>query len=139
MELKKEFSAGGVIVDGTNAHGPRALLIRIRQEAFEIPKGHVEPGESNQEAAIRECIEEVGCTSELETKEKVGEVTYRFPKDQFEVEKKVTYFRIECLDEFQYSKPKRTREVKWIGLGELETIQLVSEELRAIIANALTH
>jgi len=56
--------AGGVLVDGD-----RVLLLRDnRTGEMRLPKGHIEQGESHEEAAIREVAEETGY-------QPVGEVT----------------------------------------------------------------
>lgn len=58
--LKVEVAAGGLIRDWRG----RALLY-WRRGAWDMPKGHQEPGESLEECALREVAEETGLT-ELE-------------------------------------------------------------------------
>jgi 8-oxo-dGTP pyrophosphatase MutT (NUDIX family) len=53
---KKERSAGFVIV--TKSSGSFRILGLYLNGKIDIPKGHVEIGESNLEAAKRECLEE---------------------------------------------------------------------------------
>lgn len=48
--------AGGVVVDGAG----RVLLVRYRSGAWAFPKGHVEPGETLEQTAVREVREETG-------------------------------------------------------------------------------
>lgn len=48
-------AAGGVVEDGTG----RILMMR-RRGWWDLPKGHVEKGESHEEAALREVAEETG-------------------------------------------------------------------------------
>ncbi|MCX6032714.1 MAG: NUDIX domain-containing protein [Chloroflexi bacterium] len=63
MQLREYRAAGGIVVDDAG----RALLIerlvmRNGQIGLEVrlPKGHVEPGETDEEAALREVCEETG-------------------------------------------------------------------------------
>ena len=53
-------AAGGIVVDPAG----RWLLMR-RNRRWDLPKGHVEPGESNEAAAVREVAEETGIVSEV--------------------------------------------------------------------------
>lgn len=54
-----ERSAGGVLL---MPMGPTLMtaLIRVRGRVVGLPKGHIEPGESSQQAALRETREETG-------------------------------------------------------------------------------
>ena len=55
-------SAGGVVVRRENG---KLLVAFVREHGFNsyvLPKGHIEPGESAEEAAVREIEEEAGFT-----------------------------------------------------------------------------
>lgn len=57
--MKSETSSGIVVFRGEGDQ--REYLLLGRQEGFlDFPKGHIEPGESEREAAIRETEEESG-------------------------------------------------------------------------------
>jgi 8-oxo-dGTP pyrophosphatase MutT (NUDIX family) len=58
-EAREEISAGGVVV---RLHGGRPLFLLIRDSYrnWGFPKGHLEPGETADAAAIREVAEETG-------------------------------------------------------------------------------
>lgn len=62
--LAEEFevveAAGGVVVRDDGA----MLMIRLR-DRWDLPKGHIEAGESDSEAALREVREETGIVAEL--------------------------------------------------------------------------
>lgn len=57
-----ELSAGGVIYRRDAAGELLLLLIKDSYGKWGFPKGHVEPGESLEGAALRECREETGLT-----------------------------------------------------------------------------
>jgi 8-oxo-dGTP pyrophosphatase MutT (NUDIX family) len=58
--------AGGVVIR-TVAGTPHALVITARRNPNDwvLPKGHIEPGESAADAAVREVREEAGVDAEL--------------------------------------------------------------------------
>ena len=64
--MKKTHSAGGVVLN----RGGEVLVVNQRGNSWSLPKGHVDPGESVEEAARREIEEESG-VRELEL---VGEL-----------------------------------------------------------------
>jgi len=55
---KVETSAGGVVF--RRGAEPQVLLIRDPYENWGLPKGHVEGGETPEQAAVREVAEETG-------------------------------------------------------------------------------
>ncbi len=71
----------------------RYLILRHRNgEHWSLPKGHIEPGESEQEAALREAQEETGI-SDIELVPGFRAVSrYSFFRQGVPVEKEVVYF-----------------------------------------------
>jgi len=68
-----EIASGAVVVrDGTVL-----LLHEAAEDRWCLPKGHVDPGESVEQAALREVREEAGL-DDLRLGEELGEVSYRF-------------------------------------------------------------
>lgn len=57
-EPQVRLSAGGVVI----APDGRVLIVNQNGDSWSLPKGHLEPGESEQEAARREIAEESGVT-----------------------------------------------------------------------------
>jgi 8-oxo-dGTP pyrophosphatase MutT (NUDIX family) len=56
----REVSAGGVVFRRFVDQSLRFLIIRDSYHKWGLPKGHLEPGESPADAAVRETSEEVG-------------------------------------------------------------------------------
>ncbi len=54
----KQFSAGGIVIKRSN--GTKVLLIKDRFGKWTWPKGHIEKGETSEDAALREITEETG-------------------------------------------------------------------------------
>lgn len=73
VEVVTYCSSGGVVIDGE-----RVLLVRKKRvPEIRLPKGHIEPGESREEAALRETAEETGYT-DLRTLADLGLQTVEF-------------------------------------------------------------
>lgn len=64
--MRYEYSAGAVVY--TVDSGVRKyVVIRSRTGSWGYPKGHIEKGETEQDAALREVKEETGLDIELDT------------------------------------------------------------------------
>ena len=64
----EEISAGGVVVDTSDAELRVAIIARINRGGrleWCLPKGHPEGTESNEEAAVREIAEETGIEGKI--------------------------------------------------------------------------
>jgi 8-oxo-dGTP diphosphatase len=85
-----EFSAGGLVIDGSG----RVLLIRTRdlrnQPVWTLPKGTLMPRETNADAALREVREETGY--ECEVVRELEPVTYWFQRSGQRIKKTVHWF-----------------------------------------------
>lgn len=70
MELKKTWSCGAVVWRTTEVGTKEILLIKQfeHKDAWGIPKGHMDEGESYEQCAVREVREETGIRIELGTK-----------------------------------------------------------------------
>jgi 8-oxo-dGTP pyrophosphatase MutT (NUDIX family) len=74
MEIERYEAAGGIVIDRGDV-----LLLRKRSEGVVVlPKGHVDPGETPEQAALRETIEETGYT-DLEVLASLGVLQAQFP------------------------------------------------------------
>ncbi len=85
--------AAGIVVFGEK-DGLVFLLHQADEDRWCLPKGHVDPGESLEAAALREVREETGF-EQVRIDGEVREVAYRFyhPRKAVNVHKAVVYFR----------------------------------------------
>jgi 8-oxo-dGTP pyrophosphatase MutT (NUDIX family) len=136
MEKVNEISAGGVLIRD-NQGVKEALLIKVRYYGYELPKGHIEPGESPVEAGSRELCEETSLISSPKFLAELGELEYTFTHKDKIIHKNVYYFLFTTSETPNFGKkPREVKEIKWIQQSELEKIPLVNEQLRPIINKA---
>ncbi|MCL6636854.1 MAG: deoxyribose-phosphate aldolase [Alicyclobacillus sp.] len=91
-----ERAAGGFVLR-RGQHGTEVLLIDDAYGHVSFPKGHVEPGETWEDAAIREVREETGITARILAP--LGRVEYPIERAEGHVRKQVRLFLMEELDE----------------------------------------
>ncbi|HAJ35291.1 MAG TPA: hypothetical protein DCL15_06315 [Chloroflexi bacterium] len=80
MASKQYAAAGGVVIDA----GRMLVLDRPLRREVRLPKGHIDPGETAAQAALRETTEESGY-ADLEILEDLGSqvVKFNFQGDDF--------------------------------------------------------
>jgi len=87
-QRQRQYSAGGLVV-----RGDQILLIATHSGRWQLPKGHLEPGESAEQAALRETQEETGVRGRVVAP--LPGVEYSFLQDGQRIEKRVDYFLLE--------------------------------------------
>jgi diadenosine hexaphosphate hydrolase (ATP-forming) len=67
MAREQPDTHAGGIVYRQSERGPEYLIVRARRDptAWVFPKGHIEPGETAEAAAVREVAEEAGCAARV--------------------------------------------------------------------------
>lgn len=111
LECLYESSCGAVVFRN-DANEKKFLLIRNKRSAhWGFPKGHIEPGENNEQTAIREVLEETGINIRvLPNFKKCSEYTI-----QGRIEKSVSIFLAET-DDVEYTiQPEEIAECGWFS------------------------
>jgi len=84
--FKREYSAGGVVIKDKK----EVLLIKNPSNVWTFPKGHIEKGETKEEAAVREVKEETNIDAEIVTY--LGKINYSFSYNGVKVYKTVYFY-----------------------------------------------
>jgi len=112
-----ERSAGGVVVRVIE-NRPHVLLIRDPYRKWGLPKGHIEEGERDDQAALREVQEETGL-SDLRLGPDLGEIDWTFRKKERTIHKFCRFYLM--ASEGSESRPEVAEgitEVKWLPVGD---------------------
>lgn len=88
--VERQHSAGGLVV----RNGHVLLIATAGGRRWQLPKGHVEPGESIAQAAVREVREETGVSGRI-VAELPGIDYFFVEKDGRRVRKHVDYFLLD--------------------------------------------
>lgn len=113
--MKREHSAGGVVLR-CGENGEELVVVTPRAGVLALPKGHPEPGESLEQAALREVREEAGVVAEAI--EQLGEVGYWYTLAGQRVRKAVTFFLCRYREGSVADHDDEVIDAAWIPLPE---------------------
>jgi len=120
--LKREFSAGGVLVRRLD---DRWMLAAIRPAGkppgvWALPKGRIDPGERGEQTALREVAEETGARGRLVGK--LGDVRYWFNWEGERIFKVVSFFLVRYtggrLGDLPDAFRHEVADTRWLALDE---------------------
>ena len=119
----------GAIVFRSDGPLPLVLLVRAKRDPrlWIFPKGHVEPGESHEAAALREAYEEAGISGRVVRP--AGSVTFEFGDRLFVVE----YFVVRLTAEIDSPEG---REKVWVSPEQALDL-LKFENTQSVLRNAV--
>jgi len=128
-----ETSAGGLVVDLRGDVPRGALIARVDRRGrllWSLPKGHVEPGETAEQAAIREVEEETGISGEILAT--LGTIDFWFIAEGRRVHKTVHHFLMRAIGGELSDADYEVAEVAWVPLPEI-TDQLAYPDERGLV------
>ncbi len=120
--MRNELSAGGVVY---NPRLKKILLIKDFGDKWTLPKGWIEKGETEEQAAVREVQEETGIKN-LKILAQLGEIEFFYTathdrdyglKKGERVHKKVIFFLMETEDE-KLVPQWEIKGVEWFSLED---------------------
>jgi 8-oxo-dGTP pyrophosphatase MutT (NUDIX family) len=135
---QNEYSAGGVVFR-PNADGTGWDIIavqRARHGDWSLPKGHIESGETRQQAAIREVKEESGIDALVV--HPLGEVDYFFRKSGGGlIHKTVYHFLLEATNDQLGGPNWEVSEARWVDINAADDLLTYAKD-KDVVAMALT-
>ncbi len=136
MRTVDETSAGGLVVSGLDGP-PRAreaaLIGRTDRRGrllWSLPKGHLEAGETAEQAAEREVAEETGINGQVLAP--LGSIDYWFVTEGRRVHKTVHHYLLRSVGGELSDEDVEVTEVAWVPLGELDARLAYADERRLV-------
>jgi 8-oxo-dGTP pyrophosphatase MutT (NUDIX family) len=122
MAMKREFSAGGVLVRRLRGQWVFAAIRPAGKKPglWALPKGQLDEGEPATETALREVAEETGAQGSLV--QKLGDVRYVYTWDGERIFKVVSFFLVRYsrgrLGDLPPATAHEVDEVRWLPLED---------------------
>ena len=132
-----ETSAGGVVYRFVDQN-PGCIEVAIAEQrdritqamTVRLPKGHLEPGETAKQAAVREVREEFGLASRVVGT--LGTTQYVYDSGPGPISKQVHLFLMEWIPGDSLPLDGEMERVDWVSLDEAEQRLTFETEQRAI-------
>ncbi|GAA4869397.1 NUDIX hydrolase [Actinomycetospora straminea] len=131
MRTVDETSAGGLVVDATGASA--ALIGRLDRRGrllWSLPKGHLEEGETAEQAAVREVEEETGIIASVRAF--LGSIDYWFVAEDRRIHKTVHHYLLRAHGGELSDADVEVTEVAWVPLAELDSRLAYADERRLV-------
>src|SRR6476659_6695233 len=132
-----ETSAGGLVLDRLGAGARGALIGRLDRRGrllWSLPKGHVEAGETEEDTAVREVMEETGIRGAVVGK--LGTIAFWFVADGRRIHKTVHHFLLLATDPVDglvlSDEDVEVSEVAWVPLPEVAARLAYADERRLL-------
>jgi 8-oxo-dGTP pyrophosphatase MutT (NUDIX family) len=130
----EETSAGGLVVDRAVDPPRGAVIARVNRAGrveWCLPKGHIEAGETAEQAAVREIAEETGIHGHVVTG--LGTIDYWFSVEGKRVHKQVHHYLLIAVGgvlSVEGDPDREAIEAAWVPLDELSSMLAFPNERR---------
>jgi ADP-ribose pyrophosphatase YjhB (NUDIX family) len=131
-----EYSAGGLVVDLAGDVPLGVLIGRTDRQGrllWSLPKGHIERGETAEQAAVREVEEETGIAGEILAE--LGTIDFWFVAEGRRIHKTVRHYLLRRVGGELSDADIEVDEVAWVPLPEIRG-QLAYPDERGLVDTA---
>ena len=135
-EIVREPTAGGIVFRMTpDQHDIEILLIQDSKDRWTIPKGHIEPGETAKQTAVREIGEESGL-KHVDVLTWLGKIHFKYRRMEKLVLMTTQVYLVQSLDKNEHpTKEKWMNGIRWFSFSEaLDAIEYADIEKLMLIA-----
>lgn len=137
-ETVKQVSAGGVAFRRTNEDVEVALILTSSERRWQLPKGMIDDGETDEEAAIREVREEAGIDTDLVARIARTEYWFTTERDgrRYRIHKYVHWFLLRYSGGDVRDHDHEVEEARWVD-SESALKMLAFRNEREVVRKAL--
>jgi 8-oxo-dGTP pyrophosphatase MutT (NUDIX family) len=125
-----ERSAGGLVLKRERGSYFGLIIGRATPRIWSLPKGHVEPDETIEDAATREVLEETGIQGTIVVK--LSDIRYWFYANRMKHSKIVHFFLMRYVSGTPTPLLSEVDEAKWVALDELPDVLTHVNERRLV-------
>lgn len=135
-EIVREPTAGGIVFRMTpDQRDIEILLIQDSKNRWTIPKGHIEPGETAKQAAVREIGEESGLKN-VDVLSWLGKIHFKYRRLEKLVLMTTQVYLVQSLDKNERPKKEKWMNgIRWFNFADaLDAIEYADIEKLMLIA-----
>lgn len=134
MTERREISAGGIVYRRVTTGIEVAIAEQCdritQQTTIRLPKGKIDPGESAEDAAVREVAEEIGLRARVVAA--LGSIEYDYAEDSTRVAKRVHYFLMKWVPGETLELDGEMDRMYWCAIDEAAKHLTFETEQRAV-------
>ncbi len=139
--VKDQFSAGGVALRDDDGELKVAIVLMLPEMRWQLPKGVIDPGETAEEAALREVREEAGIDCELVAPIRRIEYWFNTSRDgeAIRVHKFVNFFLMRYISGHVSDHDHEVAEARWVSVKDALEMLVFESEREVVSEGIRTH